>query len=42
VNQVEHSVDRWSVVNVAVKNEGGGYVSTHSHAFMSGTGTSLS
>jgi len=42
VNRAGHAVDHWSVVNVAVKNGGGGrYVSTHSHAFMSGTGTSL-
>jgi len=41
VNQAGHSVDHWSVVNVAVKNVGGRYVSTQSHAFMSGTRTTL-
>jgi len=45
VNQPGHSVDHWSVVSVDVKNERvggeGRYVSTHSHAFMSGTGATL-
>jgi hypothetical protein len=40
MNQPECSVDQWSVVSVQVKN-GGGFVSTHSNAFMSGTGTTL-